>query len=111
MPPHFRLAAIRAGNHRKDRVQAVFFRRIGVKRCRQRRFGAVGIRTGNIKNFAAVTAGHGGIHRCGVIQRCFIGQPAIDHHRRHQRIAATGNMFFAATGIAITATEGKWHIR
>ena len=111
MSPHFCQAAIRAGHHRKDCVDAGFFRRIRVKHCRQRRFGAVSIRAGNIENFAAVIVGHGGIHRCSVVQRGFICQPAIDYHRRNQRIAAARHMFFAATGIAITAIEGKWHIR
>ena len=54
MAPHFRFATIRAGDHSKDRIQAVFFCCIGIQRRRQRRFGAVSIRAGNIEDFAAV---------------------------------------------------------
>ena len=59
MAPHFRFATIRAGDHSKDCIRAVFLL-IGIQRRRQRRFGTVSIRAGNIEDFAAVAAGHGG---------------------------------------------------
>ncbi len=98
MAPHFGFVAVRAGDHGENSVDAGRRAGVVVQRRRNRDFRPVGVRAGDVDDFAAVFTGHAADFGGGVVERI-----AVDHHRRDDAVAATGDMFLPLAGIAVAA--------